>query len=78
MVYLDSAVTSHGFAAGIWFFGNHSLPYRVSLGVELTFEIWENSQAGRVHYTQTYSKGCFEGTQKFARKEYAVTRCCMF
>lgn len=29
---------------GIWFFGNHSLPMRASLGVELTFEIWENSQ----------------------------------
>lgn len=29
---------------GIWFFGNHSLPFRVALGIELTFEIWENSQ----------------------------------
>ena len=30
---------------GIWFFGNHGLPFRVQMGVELTFEIWENSQA---------------------------------
>lgn len=29
---------------GIWFFGNHALPLRANLGVELTFEIWENSQ----------------------------------
>ncbi|CAE7808226.1 unnamed protein product [Symbiodinium microadriaticum] len=28
---------------GIWFFGNHSLPYRAIPGVELTFEIWENA-----------------------------------
>lgn len=29
---------------GLWFFGNHSLPFRAVPGLELTFEIWENSQ----------------------------------
>jgi len=33
-----------GSADGLWFFGNHSLPYRAVTGAELTFEIWENSQ----------------------------------
>lgn len=27
------------------FFGNHSLPGKAVPGLELTFEIWENSQA---------------------------------
>jgi len=29
---------------GVWFFGNHSLSTRAVPGLELTFEIWENSQ----------------------------------
>lgn len=29
---------------GLWFFGNHSLPSRAVPGLELTFEIWENTQ----------------------------------
>mmetsp|Transcript_64536 Transcript_64536/g.120105 ORF Transcript_64536/g.120105 Transcript_64536/m.120105 type:complete len:479 (-) Transcript_64536:62-1498(-) len=29
---------------GVWFFGNHSLSRRAVPGLELTFEIWENSQ----------------------------------
>lgn len=29
---------------GLWFFGNHSLPNRAVPGLELSFEIWENSQ----------------------------------
>jgi hypothetical protein len=33
-----------GSADGLWFFGNHSLPRRATIGAELTFEIWENNQ----------------------------------
>merc|ERR1719476_933784 len=29
---------------GLWFFGNHTLPGKAVPGLELTFEIWENTQ----------------------------------